>query len=186
MSVEAICRALSLAPVPADRGGQPSSACKFVLVGLANHAGRTAPARSRRWPRWSAAPGWRNRRSAPAWTGWRPRASSHRVTRTLSRPDQARRPPPQGWDLNLNLVCDDLEGAAVAVLEHQFQGLGSRLAAATQPGTDGPLLALGGFPQVIDGGDRAVLAGRPGDRLRGLLAQAAQAGGGRSASGVTR
>jgi len=31
-----------------------------------------------------------------------------------------------------------------------------------------------------------VLAGRPGDRLRGLLAQAAQAGGGRSASGVTR
>jgi len=31
-----------------------------------------------------------------------------------------------------------------------------------------------------------VLAGRPGDCLRGLLAQAAQAGGGRSASGVTR
>jgi hypothetical protein len=30
---------LNLAPVPADRGGQPSSACKFVLVGLANHAG---------------------------------------------------------------------------------------------------------------------------------------------------
>jgi hypothetical protein len=29
---------LNLAPVPADRG-QPSSACKFVLVGLANHAG---------------------------------------------------------------------------------------------------------------------------------------------------
>ena len=26
-------------PAPADRGGQPSSACKFVLVGLANHAG---------------------------------------------------------------------------------------------------------------------------------------------------
>jgi hypothetical protein len=32
-------RHLNLAPVPADRGGQPSSACKFVLVGLANHAG---------------------------------------------------------------------------------------------------------------------------------------------------
>ena len=31
--------ALNLAPVPVDRGGQPSSACKFVLVGLANHAG---------------------------------------------------------------------------------------------------------------------------------------------------
>ena len=39
MSVEAISWALNLAPVPPDRGGQPSSACKFVLVGLANHAG---------------------------------------------------------------------------------------------------------------------------------------------------
>ena len=28
-----------LAPVPADRRGQPSSACMFVLVGLANHGG---------------------------------------------------------------------------------------------------------------------------------------------------
>jgi hypothetical protein len=26
-------------PVPADRGGEPSSACKFVIVGVANHAG---------------------------------------------------------------------------------------------------------------------------------------------------
>jgi Helix-turn-helix domain len=39
VSVEAISWALNLAPVPGDRGGQPSSACKFVLVGLANHAG---------------------------------------------------------------------------------------------------------------------------------------------------
>jgi hypothetical protein len=39
VSVESISWALNLAPVPADRGGQPSSACKFVLVGLANHAG---------------------------------------------------------------------------------------------------------------------------------------------------
>ena len=36
---EAISWALNLAPVPADRGGQPSTACKFVLVGLANRAG---------------------------------------------------------------------------------------------------------------------------------------------------
>jgi len=43
VSVEAISWALNLAPVPADRGGQPSSACKFVLVGLANHAGPDAP-----------------------------------------------------------------------------------------------------------------------------------------------
>jgi Helix-turn-helix domain len=39
VSVEAISWALNLAPVPAARGGQPSSACKFVLIGLANHAG---------------------------------------------------------------------------------------------------------------------------------------------------
>jgi hypothetical protein len=39
VSVEAISWALNLAPVPADRGGQPSTACKLVLVGLANHAG---------------------------------------------------------------------------------------------------------------------------------------------------
>jgi hypothetical protein len=39
LSVEAISWALNLAPVPTDRSGQPSSACKFVLVGLANHAG---------------------------------------------------------------------------------------------------------------------------------------------------
>ena len=39
VSVEAISWTLNLAPVPADRGGQPSSACKFVLVGLAYHAG---------------------------------------------------------------------------------------------------------------------------------------------------
>lgn len=38
MSVEAISWALNLAPVPSDRNG-PSSGCKFVLVGLANHAG---------------------------------------------------------------------------------------------------------------------------------------------------
>jgi hypothetical protein len=40
VSVEAISWALNLAPVPADRGGRPSSACKFVLVGLTNHAGK--------------------------------------------------------------------------------------------------------------------------------------------------
>jgi hypothetical protein len=39
VSVEAISWALNLAPVPADRGGRPSSPCRFVLAGLANHAG---------------------------------------------------------------------------------------------------------------------------------------------------
>jgi hypothetical protein len=36
---------------------------------------------------------------------------------------------PQGWDLNLSLVRNDLHDADVAVLEHQFPGLGARLAA---------------------------------------------------------
>jgi hypothetical protein len=57
VSFEAISWALSLVPVPAGRGGQPSGACKFVLVGLTSHAGPDGPARSGRWPRWSAKPG---------------------------------------------------------------------------------------------------------------------------------
>lgn len=47
MSVEAISWALNLAPVPAEHYGQPSSSCKFVLVGLSNHAG---PDRSGAFP----------------------------------------------------------------------------------------------------------------------------------------
>ena len=43
---------------------------------------------------------------------------------------------PQSWDLNLSLVRDDLNDAGIAVLEHQFPGLGIRLAAAVQPGAD--------------------------------------------------
>jgi hypothetical protein len=39
VSVEAISWALNLAPVPAGRGGQPSSAGAFVHAGLADHAG---------------------------------------------------------------------------------------------------------------------------------------------------
>ena len=138
MSVEAISWALNLAPVPADRGGQPSSACKFVLVGLANHAG---PDGTGAFP--SVA-------TLVRYTGL-----SERTVRTcldrlaaegiiapcdpdivaarIKRADRR----PQGWDLNLSLVRDDLDDAAVAVLEHQFPGLGVRLAAAAQPGADG-------------------------------------------------
>ena len=139
MSVEAISWALNLGPVPADRGGQPSSACKFMLVGLANHAG---PDGTAAFP--SVA-------TLVRYTGL-----SERTVRTcLDRlqaegiispcdPDIAaarikradRRP--QGWDLNLSLVRHDLDGAAVAVFDHQFPGLGVRLAAAAQPDADGP------------------------------------------------
>jgi Helix-turn-helix domain len=138
VSVEAICWALNLAPVPADRGGQPSSACKFVLVGLANHAG---PDGTAAFP--SVA-------TLVRYTGL-----SERTVRTcldrlaaegiispcdpdivaarIKRADRR----PQGWDLNLTLVRHDLDDAALAVLEHQFPGLGARLAATAQPGADG-------------------------------------------------
>jgi hypothetical protein len=108
MSVEAISWALNLASVPRDRGGQPSSACKFVLVGLANHAG---PDGTGAFP--SVA-------TLVRYTGL-----SERTVRTcLDRLEEAgviapcdpgivaarikradRRP--QGWDLNLSQARDD-------------------------------------------------------------------------------
>ena len=133
MSVEAISWALNLAPVPADRGGQPSSACKFVLVGLANHAG---PDGTGAFP--SVA-------TLVRYTGLPERTvrtcldrlqaeciispcDPDIVAARIKRADRR----PQGWDLNLSLVRGDLDDAAVAVLEHQFPGLGIRLAAAPQ------------------------------------------------------
>ena len=138
MSVEAISWALNLAPVPANRSAQPSSACKFVLVGLANHAG---PDGMGAFP--SVA-------TLVRYTGL-----SERTVRTcldrlaaegiiapcdpdivaarIKRADRR----PQGWDLNLRLVRDDLDDADLAVLEHQFPGLGGRLAAAVHPGANG-------------------------------------------------
>ena len=86
MSVEAISWALNLAPVPAGRGGQPSSACKFVLVGLANHAGPDGTGAFPSVATLVRYTGCRSGRYAPAWTGWRPRASSPRATRTSLRP----------------------------------------------------------------------------------------------------
>jgi hypothetical protein len=138
VSVEAISWALNLAPVPADRGGQPSTACKFVLVGLANHAG---PDGTGAFPSVG---------TLVRYTGL-----SERTVRTcLDRLEAAgivspcdpdivaarikradRRP--QGWNLNLSLVRDDLDDAAIAVLEHQFPGLCMRLAEAAAPGDDG-------------------------------------------------
>jgi hypothetical protein len=138
VSVEVISWALNLAPVPADRGGQPSSVCKFVLVGLANHAG---PDGTGAFP--SVA-------TLIRYTGL-----SERTVRTcldrleaggivspcdpgivaarIMRADRR----PQGWNLNLRLVRDGLDDAAIAVLEHQFPGLGIRLALAAPPGAKG-------------------------------------------------
>jgi hypothetical protein len=138
VSVEAISWALNLAPVPADRGGQPSSACKFVLVGLANHAASDGTAA---FP--SVA-------TLIRYTGL-----SERTVRTcldrleakgiiracdpeivaarIKRADRR----PQGWDLNLGMIRHDLAQADMVVLERQFPGLASRLATASQPGPDG-------------------------------------------------
>src|SRR5258706_12814291 len=121
VSVEAISWALNFAPVPADRGGQPSSACKFVLVGLANHAG---PDGAGAFP--SVA-------TLVRYTGL-----SERTVRTcLDRLEAAaiispcdpeivaarikradRRP--QGWDVRLSLVRGDLDECDAAVLGHQL------------------------------------------------------------------
>jgi len=136
VSVEAISWALNLAPVPADRGGQPSSACKFVLVGLANHAG---PDGTGAFP--SVA-------TLVRYTGL-----SERTVRTcldrlaaegiihpcdpdivaarIKRADRR----PKAWDMDLSLIRGDLTEAGLTSLEHQFPGLGARLAIATRPGT---------------------------------------------------
>lgn len=135
MSVEAISWALNLAPVPAERVGQPSSSYKFVLVGLANHAG---PDGGGAFP---------SVRTLIRYTGL-----SERTVRTcldrlqasgLIRPcDPAvvaarikradRRP--QGWDLDLRVVRADFDAAELAALEHQFPGLTGRLAAIKNDG----------------------------------------------------
>ena len=136
MSVEAISWALNLASVPADRGGQPSSACKFVLVGLANHAG---PDGTGAFP--SVA-------TLVRYTGL-----SERTVRTcldrleaegiiqacdpdiiaarIKRADRR----PKGWDLDLSLIRADLTDTEVAVLGRQFPGLGARAASAACPDT---------------------------------------------------
>jgi hypothetical protein len=86
VSVEAISWALNLAPVPAGRGGKPSSASKFVLVGLANHAG---PDGTDAFPSVATLvryTGLSERTVRSCLDGWRPRASSHRVTPISLRP----------------------------------------------------------------------------------------------------
>ena len=130
MSVEAISWALNLAPVPGDRGGQPSSACKFVLVGLANHAG---PDGSCAFPavrtlmRYTGL----SERTVRACLGRLEAACLIRpcdpavVAARIKRADRR----PRGWDLDLSLIRDDLAEEDVAALECQFPGLAARLAA---------------------------------------------------------
>jgi hypothetical protein len=137
VSVEAISWALNLAPVPADRGGQPSSACKFVLVGLANHAG---PDGSCAFPavrtlmRYTGL----SERTVRACLGRLEAAGLIRpcdpavVAARIKRADRR----PRSWDLDLSLVRDDLAEEDVVVLEGQFPGLAARLAAKSGSGSD--------------------------------------------------
>jgi hypothetical protein len=121
VSVEAISWALNLAPVPADRGGQPSSACKFVLAGLAGPDGTGAFPLVATLVRYTGL----SERTARACldrlvaeaiiSPCGPGIVAARIKRADRRP--------QGWDLNLSLARHDLDDAALAILEHQFPGL---------------------------------------------------------------
>lgn len=137
MSVEAISWALNLAPVPAGRGGQPSSACKFVLVGLANHAGPDGtcafPA-VRTLMRYTGL----SERTVRACLGRLEAEGLIRpcdpavVAARIKRADRR----PNGWDLDLGRIRDDLTEDEIAILERQFPGLTARLT-AVQPDDDG-------------------------------------------------
>lgn len=74
MSVEANSWALNLAPVPADRGGQLSSACKSVLVGLAGHAGPDGSCAFPAVRTLMRCTGYRSARYGYALAGWKPQA----------------------------------------------------------------------------------------------------------------
>ena len=140
MSVEAISWALNLAPVPADRNGQPSSACKFVLVGLANQAGPDGT---------SAFP---SVRTLIRYTG----LSERTVRSCLDRLEQGSviRPcdpavvaakikradrRPQGWDLDLARIRTDFSDAEIDSLEHRFPGLRALMLSAQAAGAGMPL-----------------------------------------------
>jgi helix-turn-helix protein len=138
MSVEAISWALNLAPVPADRGGQPSSACKFVLVGLANHAGPDGTAAFPSVVTLVRYTGLSERTVRTcldrlAAEGIISPCDPGIVAARIKRADRR----PQGWDLNLSLIRDDLTEADLAALGHHFPGLAARVAVVACPDAGG-------------------------------------------------
>jgi hypothetical protein len=135
VSVEAISWALNLAPVPGDRGGKPNPACKAVLIGLANHA---APDGKEAFP---------SVRTLVRYTCLSERTVQTALDRLeaggiirpcdpaivaakIKRADRG----PQGWDLAMHLVRDDLDDDDLAMLERQFPGLTARVAALRTEG----------------------------------------------------
>jgi hypothetical protein len=124
VSVEATSWALNLGPVPAGRGGQPSSAREFVLVGLANHAG---PDGTGALPSAATLVHYTGLSKRTVRTGMNVLAAEGIIATcdlgsVAARIKRAERRP-QGWDWNLSLVRDDLDSAALAVLDSQFLGL---------------------------------------------------------------
>jgi len=132
MSVESISWALNLAPVPLDPSGKPNPACAAVLIGLANHAG---PDGCGAFP---------STHTLVRYT----RLSKRTVQTALDRleelgvisrcrpeiiaahiPDPRYRP--QGWDLALHQIRDDLTEQDIASLERIYPGIRDRLAAKT-------------------------------------------------------
>ncbi len=134
MSVEAISWALNLAPVPRDGGGKRNSACKAVLVGLANHAG---PDGTGAFPSVRTLVRYTDLSERTVRTAL-DRLAAEGIIRPcdpaviaakIKRPDQR----PQGWDLAMHLIRHDLDEADLAALEPQFPGLTSRVRAGTAP-----------------------------------------------------
>jgi len=130
VSVEAISWALNLAPVPRDRGGKRNPACKAVLIGLANHAapdGKDAFPSVRTLVRYTDLSE-RTVRTAldrlEAESIIQP-CDPAVVAAKIKRADHR----PQGWDLAMQVVRDDLDDEELSVLERQFPGLTARVTA---------------------------------------------------------
>jgi hypothetical protein len=162
MSVEAISWALNLAPVPRDRGRKRNSACKAVLVGLANHAdpdGTAAFPSVHTLVRYTELSE-RTVRTAldrlEADGVIRP-CDPAIVAARIRRADQR----PQGWDLAMHLVRDDLDDDDIASLEGQFPGLAARITAIRTEASGRPAgTAQPDPPEERPGGPPA--AGRAG------------------------
>jgi hypothetical protein len=130
VSVEAISWALNLAPVPRDGGGKPNPACKAVLIGLANHAGpdgKEAFPAVRTLIRYTCL----SERTVQTALDRLEEAGIIRpcdpavVAAKIKRADRR----PQGWDLDMHLIRDDLNEEDLAALERQFPGLTARVMA---------------------------------------------------------
>lgn len=155
MSIEALAWALNLAPVPVDRNGKPSSACAAVLQGLANHADADgigafpSVATLVRYTRLSERTVRTSLDRLAESQIIRPCAPEI-VAARIRRADRR----PQGWDLDLTLVRDDLADEDITNLERQFPGLRNRIdethssaqttVCATGDGVQPPHLAASG------------------------------------------